>query len=134
MSVGMQEQVFIVRGTHLRQVHMDALRDQQPNLTNVDSDMTVSRDPGEAETQQPAGRHASSVLVRTEFVLHSIGVSVAHCDPALSSPHHENILSALPLKNMVYDEQNRQIYQQPYEHWPSLSPAGGTDQGIAYAL
>ena len=130
----MQEQVFIMRGTHLGQVHMDALCDQQPNLTNVDSDMTVSRDPGEAKTQQPAGPHPSSVLVRTEFVLRSTRVSVAYCRPALSSSDLGNDISALPLKSMVYDEQNRQIYQQSYEHWPSLSPAGGTYQGIAYAL
>ena len=123
-----------MRGPHLGQVHMDALCDQQPNLTDVDSDMTISRDPGEAETQQPARSHASSVLVRTEFVLHSICVSVTHCRPALSSLDIEKNTSVLPLENMVYGEQNRQIYQQPYEHWPSLSPAHGPNQGIAYAL
>ena len=134
MLIGWQEQAITVRGTHLGQVHMDALCDQQPNLTNVDSDMTISRDPGEAKTQQPAGPHASSLLVRAEFVLHSIRVSVAHCQPDLSSSHLEENIGALPLEHMVYDKQNRQIYQQPYEHWPSLPPAHGTDQGIAHAL
>ena len=95
---------FIMTGTHLGQVHMDALCDQQPNLTDVDTDMTVSRDPGEAKTQEPAGPHRLSLLVRTEFVLHSVRAYIAHCQPASSSSDLEKNIGASPLENMVYDE------------------------------
>ena len=48
----------------LGQVHMDALRDQQPNLGDIDADMPISCNAGEAQTQEPAqGRASSPCLV-----------------------------------------------------------------------
>ena len=67
-------------------------------------------------------------------MLHSTRVSVPHCRHSLSSSSIEDGISPLPLEHVVYDEQNRQIYQQSYEHWPSLSLAHGIDDRIGHAL
>lgn len=59
-----------MRGTHLGEVHMDALGDEQPNLIDVNTYMSVSGDSGESKPQEPAAPPSSSVPLRGKFVLH----------------------------------------------------------------
>ena len=120
-----------MRGTCLGQVHMDALCDQQPNLTNVNSDMTVSRDPGEAETQQACT--ATCIFTACQDRVRATQHTCVWCP--LSTPLY--LVQILRRTQALYrlsawytTSRNGQIYQQPYKHWPSLSPAYGIDHRI----
>ena len=44
----------------LGKVHMDALRDKQPDFVDVNTHMSIPCYPGQAQTQEPAAGHASS--------------------------------------------------------------------------
>jgi hypothetical protein len=54
----------------LGKVHMDALRDKQPDFIDVNTHMSIPCYPGHAQTQEPAAVHASSAPPLKKFVLH----------------------------------------------------------------
>ena len=99
---------------------MDALCDEQPNFSDINADMSIPCNTRKAQTQEPAQRHTSSPPVLIISCLTRYTQLRQEREFWSFRSNDDNMNNASPFEDMIYDEQNRHIYDQPQQHRPWL--------------